>query len=111
MSETKVKTQAKWNIKGIESWGWKKHPVGATIPEAGNAADYKTGGWRSNKPVHNAEKCTNCLLCWINCPDSSVRIKDEKWDSFDYDHCKGCGICASVCTPKAITMVPEGGEE
>jgi pyruvate ferredoxin oxidoreductase delta subunit len=27
--------------------------------------------------------------------------------SFDYDHCKGCGICASICPAKAIDMIPE----
>jgi Pyruvate/2-oxoacid:ferredoxin oxidoreductase delta subunit len=24
-----------------------------------------------------------------------------------YDYCKGCGLCASVCPRKAITMVEE----
>ena len=32
----------------------------------------------------------------------------------DYDHCKGCGICATECPAEAITMHPEtefrGGE-
>ncbi|MFP3216806.1 MAG: 4Fe-4S binding protein, partial [Vulcanisaeta sp.] len=27
----------------------------------------------------------------------------------DYDHCKGCGICAHECPVKAIKMVPEVG--
>jgi pyruvate ferredoxin oxidoreductase delta subunit len=27
---------------------------------------------------------------------------------FDLDHCKGCGICASVCPKDAIEMVEEG---
>lgn len=101
----------KWDIKDVESWGWKKHPRGATIPEAGNADYYKTGGWRTLKPIRDEDKCTNCLLCWINCPDSSVRVAGEKFASFDYDHCKGCGICAKVCAPKAIAMQGEGGEE
>lgn len=101
----------KWNIKGVETWGWKKYPIGANIPEAGNADYYKTGGWRTERPIRDIDKCTDCMLCWINCPDSSVRVKDEKFESFDYDHCKGCGICAKVCAPKAITMQHEGGEE
>ncbi|HEY3375474.1 MAG TPA: 4Fe-4S binding protein [Candidatus Aquicultor sp.] len=101
----------KWDTTGIENWGWKKQPLGATIPTAGNAVDNKTGGWRTERPVQDAEKCTNCLLCWINCPDSSVRVKDEKWDGFDYEHCKGCGICAKVCNVGAITMINERGEE
>jgi 2-oxoacid:acceptor oxidoreductase delta subunit (pyruvate/2-ketoisovalerate family) len=106
-----TKTKQKWDITDIESWGWQKHPRGATIPEAGNAAYYKTGGWRTERPVWIKEKCTNCMLCWINCPDSAVRVSDGKFESFDYDHCKGCGICAKACAPKAIEMHPEGGEE
>ncbi|MFN4245581.1 MAG: 4Fe-4S binding protein, partial [Brevinematia bacterium] len=27
---------------------------------------------------------------------------------FDYDYCKGCGICANVCPRNAIDMVSEG---
>lgn len=101
----------KWDITSIETWGWKKQPIGGAIPTAGNAADYVTGGWRTEKPVWDKEKCTNCLICWINCPDAAIRVKDEKWDSFDYDHCKGCGICAAVCPADAIHMVSERGEE
>lgn len=25
----------------------------------------------------------------------------------DWNYCKGCGICADVCPPLAIAMVPE----
>ncbi|MDP8292431.1 MAG: 4Fe-4S binding protein [Candidatus Orphnella occulta] len=25
-------------------------------------------------------------------------------EGFDYDHCKGCGICASICPVKCIKM-------
>jgi len=27
--------------------------------------------------------------------------------NFDYDYCKGCGICANECPKKAIEMVEE----
>ena len=94
--------------KSTEKLGWKSLPPGDVL-EAGTAHDFKTGDWRSSRPVHDDEKCTNCLICWIYCPDSSVIVKDGKFVAFDYDHCKGCGICASVCPPKvqAITMVDE----
>lgn len=98
----------KWDISDINSWTYKQFPAGAVIPEAGNSSDYVTGGWRSERPWRNDEKCTQCLLCWIVCPDSSIRVEGEKVTTFDLDHCKGCGICAQVCPVDAIDMVPEG---
>jgi pyruvate ferredoxin oxidoreductase delta subunit len=88
-------------------------PIG-DIVEAGTAVEFNTGSWRSERPVWNKEKCIHCLTCWISCPDSSVKIaSDEKKitivTGIDYDHCKGCGICARECPPKikAITMEHE----
>ncbi len=89
--------------------GWKDIPRGGLILEAGNAADYETGSWRSMRPIRDTEKCINCLRCWIFCPDSAIPVEDRKVMGFDLAHCKGCGICAHECPPKvkAITMVLE----
>ncbi|MBE0478243.1 4Fe-4S binding protein [Candidatus Aerophobetes bacterium] len=86
---------------------WKEIPIGGLILEAGNAEKYLTGSWRTFRPVLNKEKCTNCLLCWIYCPDSSVIVEEEKTKGFLYSHCKGCGICANVCPFDAIEMIEE----
>lgn len=98
----------KWDVSEIDSWTYKQFPPGAVIPEAGNSDDYVTGGWRSERPWRDDEKCTQCLLCWIVCPDTSIHVADEKVTTFDLAHCKGCGICAQVCPVDAIEMVPEG---
>lgn len=89
---------------------WKEIPTGCVIEEAGNAAEYSTGGWRTFRPVLDEKKCIHCLLCWISCPDSAIVVKDEKMTGFNYDHCKGCGVCADVCPKKvmAIAMEKEG---
>ncbi len=89
--------------------GWKDIPIGGLITEPGNACEYTTGTWRTFKPIWDAEKCIHCLLCWLFCPDSAVRVKDGKVLGIDYDHCKGCGICAKECPKKvqAISMVLE----
>lgn len=81
----------------------KELPVG-DILEAGTAVEFQTGSWRSNRPVWNAQKCIQCLSCWISCPDSAIMLKDGKVTGINYDHCKGCGICAAEC-PKKITAI------
>lgn len=97
----------KWNIKDIKNWKYDKHPIAASIPESGNAEYYKTGGWRSSRPVLDRNKCTQCLICWIYCPDSSIMVEGVEITGFDYDHCKGCGICSVECPRDAIQMQPE----
>ena len=87
--------------------GWREIPEGGLIVEAGNAVEYITGAWRSQRPVLDLEKCTHCLFCWIHCPDCSILVEEEKMKGFDLDHCKGCGICAQVCPVEAITMIQE----
>jgi pyruvate ferredoxin oxidoreductase delta subunit len=96
-----------WDISKIAEWKNDDFPRGAVIPEAGNSNDYATGGWRSERPIRDEEKCTQCLLCWIVCPDTAITVADEKVGDYDYEHCKGCGICANECPSDAIRMVNE----
>ncbi len=90
-----------------EKKGWREIPTGGVILEAGNSITYDTGSWKTYRPIHDPEKCTNCLFCWIACPDSAIYVEDGKFGGFDYEHCKGCGLCAAICPPKvkAIEMV------
>ncbi len=87
--------------------GWKDLPDAGKILEPGNSKKYNTGDWRTFRPIRDADKCTNCLICWITCPDSSILVKDGKLTGIDMDHCKGCGICAEVCPVKCIEMKKE----
>ena len=88
--------------------GWKDIPLGGMITQGGSAEKYNTDDWRTFKPVVDKEKCINCLRCWLYCPDSSILVKDKKMAGFDYQHCKGCAICVSVCPVKCIKMEKEG---
>ena len=89
--------------------GYKDIPIGGIITEAGNSVTYKTGDWRSQKPILKEEGCVHCLICWVFCPDDSIKVEDGKVIGIDYDHCKGCGICARECPrhERALQMVKE----
>ncbi|HEC33187.1 MAG TPA: 4Fe-4S dicluster domain-containing protein [Chloroflexi bacterium] len=92
--------------------GWREIPIGGMILEAGNAVEYRTGGWRAFRPVRGEAECTHCFQCWLFCPDSSILVdpENEKMVGFDLEHCKGCGVCASVC-PVNAKVIRTAGEE
>ncbi len=87
--------------------GWKEIKPGFVITEPGNASSYRTGDWRTDRPVWDKEKCNKCGLCYIYCPDGTIKEDAEGYFSADLFYCKGCGICAHECPQEAITMVPE----
>ncbi|MBU1261443.1 4Fe-4S binding protein [bacterium] len=88
---------------------WYELPEAGLIIEPGSAAKYKTGSWRSRRPIWDKDTCTSCLTCWIYCPDSSILVENHKVKGINFDYCKGCGICAKICPPKvsAIRMEEE----
>ena len=52
--------------------------------------------------------CFECDNCFGMCPDNAVvKLGQGRRYRFDYDYCKGCGICAAECPCGAIVMVPE----
>ena len=86
---------------------WKDLEVGSTVVEPGSAAQYKTGDWRSQKPVLDKKKCNKCGLCFLYCPEGCFRPDAEGYFEPDMYYCKGCGICSKECPTGAITMVEE----
>jgi 2-oxoacid:acceptor oxidoreductase delta subunit (pyruvate/2-ketoisovalerate family) len=52
--------------------------------------------------------CFECDNCYGVCPDNAViKLGPGNRFKFDYDFCKGCGVCAQECPCGAIMMVPE----
>ena len=89
--------------KGVKLQPWQDMPHGAHVFEAGNAVNFKTGDWRSEKPVFVAENCKQCMLCFPVCPDSAINLDEEgQMAGFNLDFCKGCLCCQEVCKFKAI---------
>lgn len=69
-------------------------------------------GFTEETAVREAQRCLGnsqceyCDLCRLFCPDLCLTRNENKIE-IDYDYCKGCGICASVCPKGAIKMVLE----
>lgn len=56
--------------------------------------------------------CFSCDNCWTLCPDEAVLksvelAPDGSHYVFDYDYCKGCGLCAHECPCGYIGMVED----
>ncbi len=52
--------------------------------------------------------CFQCDNCFGVCPDNAVvKVDAGHGYRFDYDFCKGCGLCVQECPCGAIEMVPE----
>jgi 2-oxoacid:acceptor oxidoreductase delta subunit (pyruvate/2-ketoisovalerate family) len=76
--------------------------------------DEVVGGLDESTALFEARRCLSCGNCFQCdncfgvCPDNAVLKVDEAHGyRFDYDFCKGCGLCVQECPCGAIEMVPE----
>ena len=76
--------------------------------------DEVVGGLDDATALYEARRCLSCGNCFQCdncfgvCPDNAVHKVDEAHGyAFDYDFCKGCGLCVQECPCGAIEMVPE----
>jgi heterodisulfide reductase subunit A-like polyferredoxin len=54
--------------------------------------------------VVDQDKCVACLTCVRSCPYDVPKINEKGVAYIEPAACQGCGICASVCPRKAITL-------
>jgi len=76
--------------------------------------DEVVGGLDETTAVFEARRCLSCGNCFGCdncfgvCPDNAVlKVDVGHGYRFDYDYCKGCGLCVQECPCGAIDMVPE----
>lgn len=76
--------------------------------------DEVQGGLDESNALFEARRCLSCGNCFECdncygvCPDNAViKLGPGKGFDFNYDYCKGCGICVAECPCGAIKMVPE----
>ncbi len=103
----KAKTETKKPKKSEGELSWKDLEIGCFIIEPGSSVKFKTGDWKSKRPVVDLDKCNKCTLCYYYCPEGCIARTDEGYFQPDLFYCKGCGICAEECPKDAITMVEE----
>jgi NADPH-dependent glutamate synthase beta subunit-like oxidoreductase len=51
--------------------------------------------------------CFHCDNCYGYCPDNAIGKSRDGTLTFNYEYCKGCGICSCECPCGAIKMVSQ----
>ncbi len=76
--------------------------------------DEVVGGLDEGNALFEARRCLSCGncfecdTCYGVCPDNAViKLGPGKRFRFNYDYCKGCGLCVAECPCGAITVEPE----
>jgi 2-oxoacid:acceptor oxidoreductase delta subunit (pyruvate/2-ketoisovalerate family) len=76
--------------------------------------DEVAGGLDETNALYEARRCLSCGNCFECdncygvCPDNAViKLGPGRRFQFNYDYCKGCGMCAAECPCGAIRMEPE----
>ena len=111
-------------FEGLNTWYYTDAPrsVQPKLELARRRSTFEevVGGLDETTALFEARRCLSCGNCFDCdncfgvCPDNSVLKLDGaardaagRGYAFDYDFCKGCGICVAECPCGAIEMVPE----
>jgi ferredoxin/coenzyme F420-reducing hydrogenase delta subunit len=65
----------------------------------------------------NADRCTGCILCEVDCPYRAITMIDRADDNkfkqiaeIDPNLCVACGVCIGSCDPLALTLGTQPAE-
>jgi len=79
----------------------------STFDEVVGSFDETTAQFEARRCL-SCGNCFECDNCYGVCPDNAViKLGPGLRYEFNYDYCKGCGICVSECPCGAIRTVPE----
>jgi len=79
----------------------------STFEEVTQGLDESTALYEARRCL-SCGNCFECDNCYGVCPDNAVvKLGPGKRFRFNYDYCKGCGLCAAECPCGAIRIVPE----
>ncbi|HEY2134833.1 MAG TPA: NAD(P)-binding protein [Xanthobacteraceae bacterium] len=102
----------------LNAWYYADAPktVGPTLDLARRTSTFEEvqKGLDETNALYEARRCLSCGNCFECdncygvCPDNAVtKLGPGNRFRFDYDYCKGCGVCAQECPCGAIMMVAE----
>ncbi|MFO1407890.1 MAG: NAD(P)-binding protein [Steroidobacteraceae bacterium] len=79
----------------------------STFDEVVGSYDETTAQFEARRCL-SCGNCFECDNCYGVCPDNAVvkRGPGQRYE-FNYDYCKGCGLCVAECPCGAITTTPE----
>jgi 2-oxoacid:acceptor oxidoreductase delta subunit (pyruvate/2-ketoisovalerate family) len=106
------------SFERINTWYYSDAPKTVRpqleIARRTSSFDEVQGGLTEDNALFEARRCLSCGNCFECdncygvCPDNAViKLGAGKRFQFNYDYCKGCGVCAAECPCGAIEMVPE----
>jgi NADPH-dependent glutamate synthase beta subunit-like oxidoreductase len=79
----------------------------STFEEVVGSFDETTAQFEARRCM-SCGNCFECDNCYGVCPDNAVtKLGPGLRYAFNYDYCKGCGLCVSECPCGAIRTVPE----
>jgi 2-oxoacid:acceptor oxidoreductase delta subunit (pyruvate/2-ketoisovalerate family) len=79
----------------------------STFDEVVGSFDETTAQFEARRCL-SCGNCFECDNCYGVCPDNAViKLGPGQRYQFNYDYCKGCGLCVSECPCGAIRTVPE----
>jgi 2-oxoacid:acceptor oxidoreductase delta subunit (pyruvate/2-ketoisovalerate family) len=79
----------------------------STFEEVVGGFDAATAQFEARRCL-SCGNCFECDNCYGVCPDNAViKLGEGRRYEFNYDYCKGCGLCVTECPCGAIRTVPE----
>lgn len=102
-----VESLFKVDIERVQKEYSEKMMFGVIVYILGSSVINKIGFWRVFMFEFNCDKCICCYFCYIYCLELVIYFDEEGYLVFDYDYCKGCGICVNECFVDVIVMVRE----